>query len=112
MPVYNKLVRDLIPQIIEAEGNTCSIRVLKQGEHIEEIKAKMQEEALEFLEAASPKEAIEELADILELVHTAIQMYGVTYEQLEQIRTEKQRQRGGFSKGIYLIEVEAEAELI
>ncbi|MGE7674865.1 nucleoside triphosphate pyrophosphohydrolase [Lysinibacillus sp. NPDC094403] len=93
MPVYNKLVRDLIPQIIEAEGKTCSIRVLEQGEHLEEIKVKMQEEALEFLEAASPKEAIEELTDILELVHTALQMYDVSYEQLEQIRTQKKKQR-------------------
>ncbi|MFT9816193.1 phosphoribosyl-ATP pyrophosphohydrolase [Lysinibacillus sp. NPDC056185] len=105
MPIYNKLVRDLIPQVIEEEGKTCSIRVLEQGEHLEEIKVKMQEEALEFLEAASPKEAVEELADILELVHTAIQMYDVSYEQLEQICTQKKSQRGGFSKGIYLIEV-------
>lgn len=105
MPGYNKLVRDLIPQIIEAEGKTCSIRVLEEGEHLEEIKVKMQEEALEFLEAASPKEAIEELTDILELVHIALQMYDVSYEQLEQIRTQKKKQRGGFSKGIYLIEV-------
>ncbi|MFJ8099772.1 phosphoribosyl-ATP pyrophosphohydrolase [Lysinibacillus sp. NPDC096212] len=105
MPIYNKLVRDLIPKVIEEKGKTCSIRVLEQGEHLEEIKVKMQEEALEFLEAASPKEAVEELADILELVHTAIQMYDVSYEQLEQIRTQKKSQRGGFSKGIYLIEV-------
>ncbi|MFJ6207081.1 phosphoribosyl-ATP pyrophosphohydrolase [Lysinibacillus sp. NPDC092081] len=105
MPVYNKLVRDLIPQLIEAGGKTCSIRVLDQGEHLEEIKVKMQEEAIEFLEATSPKAAIEELADILELIHTAIQMYDVSYEQLEQIRTQKRTQRGGFSKGIYLIEV-------
>ena len=105
MPVYNKLVRDLIPKVIEAGGKTCSIRILEQEEHLEEIKAKMQEEALEFLVAASPKEAIEELADILELVHTAIQMYDVSYEQLEQIRTQKKGERGGFSKGIYLVEV-------
>ncbi|MFJ3389876.1 MULTISPECIES: phosphoribosyl-ATP pyrophosphohydrolase [unclassified Lysinibacillus] len=105
MSIYNKLVRDLIPQVIEEQGKTCSIRVLEQGEHLEEIKVKMQEEALEFLEAASPKEAVEELADILELVHTAIQMYDVPYEQLEQIRTQKKSQRGGFSKGIYLVEV-------
>jgi len=111
MPVFNKLVRDLIPQVIEAGGKTCNVRILEQGEHLEEIKAKMQEEALEFLEAASPEEAIEELADILELVHTAIQMYDVSYEQLEHIRTQKKRQRGGFSKGIYLIEVKGEAKL-
>ncbi len=105
MPVYNKLVRDLIPQVIEAEGKTCSIRVLDSSEHLKEIKEKMQEEAIEFKESASQKEAIEELADILELVHAAIHMYGVSYEQLEQIRTQKKRQRGGFSKGIYLVEV-------
>ena len=35
MPRYNKLIRDLIPQVIEEEGKTCSIRVLKQGEHLE-----------------------------------------------------------------------------
>lgn len=67
----------------------------------------MQEEAIEFLEAVSPIEAIEELADILELIHTAIQMYDVSYEQLEQIRTQKKTQREGFSKRIYLIEVKA-----
>lgn len=105
MPIYNKLVRDLIPQIIEETGKTCSVRVLEHGEQLEEIKVKMQEEALEFLEAASPKEAVEELADILELVHTAIQMYDVPYEQLEKIRTQKKSKRGGFSKGIYLVEV-------
>lgn len=110
MPKYNKLVRDLIPQVIEARDKICNIRILKQSEHLEEIKVKMQEEALDFQKAASPKEAIEELADILELVHTAIQMYDVSYKQLEQIRTQKKRQRGMFSKGIYLIEVKDEEE--
>ncbi|MGA3602769.1 phosphoribosyl-ATP pyrophosphohydrolase [Lysinibacillus agricola] len=105
MPVYNKLVRDLIPQVIEAGGKTCSIRMLDSSEHLKEIKVKMQEEALEFIEAACQKKAVEELADILELVHAAIHMYGVSYEQLEQIRTQKKKQRGGFSQGIYLIEV-------
>ncbi|EON72504.1 nucleoside triphosphate pyrophosphohydrolase [Lysinibacillus sphaericus] len=106
MPVYNKLVRDLIPQVIEATGKTCVTRVLEPSELLNEIKAKMQEEALEFQEATSPKDAIEELADILELVHTVLDVYGVTYEQIEQIRVQKKEQRGGFSEGIYLIEVE------
>lgn len=106
MPVYHKLVRDLIPQVIEADGKTCVTRVLEPSEHLGEIKTKMQEEALEFQEAASPKDAVEELADILELVHAALHVYGVTYEQLEQVRVQKKEKRGGFSEGIYLIEVE------
>ncbi|MGN4125577.1 nucleoside triphosphate pyrophosphohydrolase [Lysinibacillus sphaericus] len=80
MPVYNKLVRDLIPQVIEATGKTCVTRVLESSELLNEIKAKMQEEALGFQEASSKKEAVGELADILELVHTALAIYGVSYE--------------------------------
>lgn len=106
MPIYNKLVRDLIPQVIEADGKTCVTRVLAPSEHLGEIKAKMQEEALEFQEATSPKEAVEELADIVELVHAALHVYGVSFHQLEQVRVQKKEKRGGFSEGIYLIEVE------
>ncbi|MET4559923.1 putative house-cleaning noncanonical NTP pyrophosphatase (MazG superfamily) [Lysinibacillus parviboronicapiens] len=106
MPVYHKLVRDLIPQMIEATGKTCVTSILEPNAHLREIKTKMQEEALELQEATSKIEAVEELADILELVHTALAIYGVTYEQLEQVRVLKREQRGGFLQGIYLIEVE------
>lgn len=108
MPVYNKLVRDLIPQVIEADGKKCFTKVLEPSEHLGQIKTKMQEEALEFQEANATTDAVEELADILELVHAALHIYGVSYEQLEQVRVQKKEQRGGFSEGIYLIEVEDE----
>ena len=98
MPVYHKLVRDLIPQVIEADGKTCVTRVLEPSEHLGEIKTKMQEEALEFQEAASLKDAVEELADILELVHAALHVYGVTYEQLEQVRVQKKKNAVDFRK--------------
>lgn len=108
MPVYNKLVRNLIPQVIEEDGKRCVTKVLEPSEHLGEIKKKMQEEALEFQEANSTTDAVGELADILELVHAAIHIYGVSYEQLEQVRVQKKEKRGGFSEGIYLIEVEDE----
>ncbi|ATP39662.1 phosphoribosyl-ATP pyrophosphohydrolase [Solibacillus sp. R5-41] len=108
MPIYHKLVRDLIPQVIEAGGKSCVTKVLGQSHHLGEIKRKMQEEALEFQEATSPSDAIEELADILELVHAALHVYDVSYEQLEKVRVQKKEKRGGFSKGIYLIEVDDE----
>lgn len=106
MPVYNKLVRDKIPQIIEASGKTCTTRNLAPREHLGEIKNKMQEEVLEFQQAANEKDAIEELADILELVHSALDVYGVSYEELEAVRQQKKDKRGGFAEGVYLIEVE------
>ncbi|WP_371683865.1 phosphoribosyl-ATP pyrophosphohydrolase [Rummeliibacillus sp. TYF005] len=68
----------------------------------------MQEEALEFKEATVQKDAIEELADVLELVHAALDIYNVSYQELEQVRLAKKEKRGGFSEGIYLVEVEDE----
>ena len=105
MPTYNKLVRDLIPQVIKASGKTCITRILEPSEHLQQIKAKMQEEAQEFHEATTEQDGIEELADILELVYAAIQVYGVSYDNLEAVRQQKKDKRGGFAEGIYLLEV-------
>ena len=106
MPIYNKLVRDLIPEVIEKKGKKSTIRVLSPELHLAEIKSKMQEEAFEFKEAVSQQDELEELADVLELVHAALNVYNISFQELEQIRLAKKEQRGGFTKGIYLIEVE------
>ncbi|MBG9858116.1 nucleoside triphosphate pyrophosphohydrolase [Bacillus wiedmannii] len=106
MPIYNKLVRDNILEIIKAEGLSYNARILKPDELLVEVKAKMIEEAHEFMEAVEKKEAIEELADILELIHASLGAYGVDFEELEAIRKAKKEKRGGFEKAIYLIDVQ------
>jgi len=106
MPVYNKLVRDKILEIMDTKGLTYQARTLEPIELLTEVKAKMLEEAKEFHEAIHAQESVEELADILELIHTAISMLGISYEELEAIRDQKKMERGGFNKGIYLIDVE------
>ncbi|EPY7708305.1 nucleoside triphosphate pyrophosphohydrolase [Bacillus pacificus] len=106
MPIYNKLVRDNILEIIKAEGLSYNARTLTSDELLVEVKAKMIEEAHEFMEAVEKKEAIEELADILELIHASLESYGVDFEELEEIRKEKKEKRGGFEKAIYLIDVQ------
>ncbi|MEK4487383.1 nucleoside triphosphate pyrophosphohydrolase [Psychrobacillus sp. FSL H8-0484] len=106
MPVYNKLVRDLIPQVIEKSGSKFSTRVLDPSEHLIEIKNKLHEEVKEFAETGNRQDALEELADILELIHAALPIHEATYEELEKIRIAKKEKRGGFEEGIYLIEVE------
>ena len=108
MPVYNKLVRDLIPQVIEKSGSKFSTRILDKSEHLTEIKNKLYEEVKEFEATDNRKDALEELADILELIHAALPIHEATYEELEQIRLAKKKKRGGFNEGIYLLEVEDE----
>ncbi len=43
MKIYNKLVRDKIPQIIEADGKKYDIRIADKKEHYELLEAKLQE---------------------------------------------------------------------
>ncbi|MGE7597341.1 hypothetical protein [Lysinibacillus sp. A1] len=46
----------------------------------------MLEEAREFHEATTVQDEVEELVDILELIHTTISALGVSYEELEAFR--------------------------
>ncbi|MGF9964595.1 nucleoside triphosphate pyrophosphohydrolase [Bacillus rhizoplanae] len=105
MPVYNKLVRDRIPEIIESNGKTCTTRTLNEKEYIEAVCKKTGEELMEYMEAETPEHKIEELADLLELVNALAQHEGVTLEDVEKVRKEKAEKRGGFGERIFLIEV-------
>ena len=61
MKVYNKLVRDKIPSIIEKnEGVVPKIRILETEEYIKELNIKLKEELNEYLESGE----VEELADL------------------------------------------------
>lgn len=106
MPIYNKLVRDNIPQVIEKTNKQFSTHILSKEEYMIEVKKKMNEELEEYQQAETNEEAVEELADILELIHAAAKIHGATIDQLEEVRRAKAEKRGGFEKRIFLIEVE------
>lgn len=103
---YNKLVRDRIPEIIEASGKQCSIEILSSEKYLKMIDAKLDEELAEYHEDQN----IEELADLLEVIYAAAKARGYTLEELEHVRAEKAAKRGGFEKRILLKEVK-ECEL-
>ena len=98
---YNKLVRDRIPEIIESSGKTCLTEILSPEEYLRMLDAKLDEELAEY----HKDQNIEELADLLEVIHAAAIARGHTLEDLEQIRAEKAAKRGTFEKRILLKEV-------
>ncbi|GLB61724.1 nucleoside triphosphate pyrophosphohydrolase [Cytobacillus sp. NCCP-133] len=106
MPTYNKLVRDRIPEIIERSGKKFTTRVLDQTEFIKELKKKSFEELEEYTNAENDEEALEELADLLEIIHTLAETHGASIEMVEELRKQKVEERGGFKEKIFLIEVE------
>lgn len=98
---YHKLVRDLIPQIIERTGKTCITSVLSDEEYLQMVDEKLSEELAEYHADGN----IEELADLIEVIYAAAKARGYTIEQLESVRLEKVQQRGSFDKRILLTEV-------
>lgn len=105
MPTHNKLIRDLIPTIIASTGKSFTTRILDEAEYATELRAKLREEADEYFAASSDTDALEELADMLEVIRALAATHGADPEQLEQIRADKAAQRGGFDQRIYLIDV-------
>ena len=99
--IYNKLVRDRIPEIIESSGKTCTTEVLDDEEYIRFLDAKLDEELAEY----HKDQNLEELADLLEVIHAAAIARGYTPEELERVREEKAAEHGGFEKRILLKEV-------
>ena len=98
---YNKLVRDRIPEIIEASGKRCVCATLSDEEYLAKLDEKLNEELGEYQESKS----MEELADLLEVIRAVATARGSSIEEVEAIRRDKVAKRGGFVKRILLGEV-------
>ena len=98
---YNKLIRDLIPDIIHANGQVCITEELSSEKYLEMVDAKLDEELAEY----HKDQNLEELADLLEVIYAATEARGFTREQLEQVRADKEGKRGAFRKRLLLREV-------
>ena len=85
--IYNKLVRDKITDIIEADGRIAKYRILDNKEYLDDNN-------------------IEELADIVEVIYGILNSMNVSINEFERIRINKQEERGAFEKKIYLEESE------
>lgn len=99
--IYNKLVRDKIPQIIEESGRKCDIKIVPKEEHAKLLEEKLKEEVNEFLEDKN----LEELADIMEVLFGLAQNLGYSEDDLVEKRLAKRNERGGFKEGIKLLKV-------
>lgn len=102
MKIYNKLVRDKIPEIIEADGKICATHILSEEEYIVALEAKLNEEVAEY----QTDKNLEEMADILEVLQSICVARGYTLEELEAVRAKKAAEKGGFAERIFLEYVE------
>ncbi|CEO26420.1 nucleoside triphosphate pyrophosphohydrolase [Paraclostridium sordellii] len=98
MKVYDKLVRDRIPEIIEASGNKCEIAVVSDEVALEYLYKKLNEEVGELLEDKN----LDEIADCLEVLFAIGAKYGYSEDKVLDRRNEKKLERGGFEDNLIL----------
>lgn len=103
--VYNKLVRDKIPQEInKKEGRKANYKILNQDEYLKELDKKLFEEAHEFVEEHS----VEELGDLMEVIFAIMKAKEISIDEVEKAREVKKNKKGAFDNRIFLIDVEQE----
>jgi predicted house-cleaning noncanonical NTP pyrophosphatase (MazG superfamily) len=105
MPIYNKLVRDLIPEHLDELGISYHIETLDEESYKVALLEKMKEEIKELIEAP-PESQLEELADLVEVALALANTLGGR-KVLEAARNEKNEKRGAFEKRIFLLETSA-----
>lgn len=102
--VYNKLVRDKIPEIIEGKNETPVTRILDDDEYKLELEKKLYEEYKEVIES-SGEDRLFELADMVEVIKSLALLSGKTLEDIIELANGKRNKRGGFEKKIFLEKV-------
>ena len=96
---YNKLVRNRIPELIEAQNESPDYIILEDEYYEKMLEEKLDEEVREYHQ----DKTIEELADILEVVIALCESRGFSKEELIKIYQNKHQEKGGFSDKIYLL---------
>ena len=98
---HNKLVRDNIPQIIENNSQSAKTVILDDEKYTSALEKKLKEETREYLQS---KELME-LADILEVVEALAKNQGSSFDEVLELKKQKQEKNGAFDKRIFLISV-------
>lgn len=98
MITYNKLVRDKIPEIIEADGKSYDAYVADEITYKKFLFEKLKEEVEELIE----EPCVNEIADVLEVVDAIRDLYGFSNEEILTMKKNKHLTRGGFEQRIIL----------
>ena len=100
--IFNKLVRDNIPNIIENNGEKAITRILSDKEYRVELYKKLLEESQEVINSQDTEDTLEELADVLEVLKSIAELENRNLDDIIEIANQKRLKRGGFSKKIFL----------
>ena len=99
--VYDKLIRDKIPEIIKATGKDFKIEKMNQEEHLKYLNKKLQEELDEYYVDFE----VEELCDLVEVIYGILSLNEISVEEFHSMRTKKNDERWTGENVIKLLDV-------
>ena len=102
MTIYNKLVRDNIPEIILNNGEIPKVRTLSDDEFLKELEKKLVEEVNEYILSKDETE----LADIAEVLFAICRARNISEDRLLELRENKNAKNGAFNRKFFLISKE------
>ena len=104
--VYNKLVRDFIPDIIAENGDSADfVTLASRKEFLAALLAKILEESDEVrgaVETEDPAEIAKEIADVREVLDAIADEFAIPKDEIERVQQERRRKRGAFARRIFL----------
>ena|SRR3989344_4490820 len=100
--IYNKLIRDKIPEIIKKSNAIPKISKLSSEQFKIALREKLVEEAKELLEARTDEEILNELSDVMQLIESIVESNNLTFAKIEKQKRKKRQERGGFGMKLFL----------
>jgi predicted house-cleaning noncanonical NTP pyrophosphatase (MazG superfamily) len=99
---YGKLIRDRIPEILEAEGLRYEVARLDDEAFRAALLAKLVEEAGEAAAAADADALARELADLYEVIDAVLELHGLDRDAVRALQARRREERGGFARRLEL----------
>jgi len=100
--IYNKLIRDKIPAIIDDSKRQFKVEIFSDNEFDVALREKLAEESQEVIQADTDHLIIE-LADAQEIIYSLMEFHQITLDDLNAARLQRLQERGGFTKRLKLL---------
>jgi predicted house-cleaning noncanonical NTP pyrophosphatase (MazG superfamily) len=104
---YHKLIRDRIPEIMDAAGVGYQLGTLAGDDYARALREKLLEEATEVVQAGDRDALLLELADLREVIDALCADAGVSEAELAQAQRQRRAERGAFARRLELLWTEA-----
>lgn len=107
---FEKLIRNKLPDRMRSQKIQIFAHPIEKEEYILQLKNKLLEETTEVKKTEETQEILEELADLLEVIHALSLALGFSIEKIEALRTEKKSEKGGFDNSHFISHIEIAAD--